>query len=162
MDIFKSLSLCFDCLMKLYSLECTAPLCRPAPPSSLTTSRKMKEDGRGSAETAGKSSPAVNNNSSSRKALTSSDYDRRRSCSGMSSDAGARRTSKWNADGEAKVASGAGSRTGSGVINVDDAMPTPTLTTPRRDARYRKLQTRVYNFLERPRGFRAVSYHVVV
>ncbi|XP_052566622.1 potassium voltage-gated channel subfamily KQT member 1 isoform X12 [Culex pipiens pallens] len=32
----------------------------------------------------------------------------------------------------------------------------------RRDARYRRLQSRVYNFLERPRGFRAIFYHVCV
>ncbi|XP_059615844.1 potassium voltage-gated channel subfamily KQT member 4-like isoform X11 [Phlebotomus argentipes] len=32
----------------------------------------------------------------------------------------------------------------------------------RRDARYRRLQARVYNFLERPRGFPAVFYHVLV
>nr|XP_029712070.1 potassium voltage-gated channel subfamily KQT member 1-like isoform X2 [Aedes albopictus] len=32
----------------------------------------------------------------------------------------------------------------------------------RRDARYRRLQSRVYNFLERPRGFRAIFYHVLV
>uniref|UniRef100_A0A1B0CEI1 Uncharacterized protein n=1 Tax=Lutzomyia longipalpis TaxID=7200 RepID=A0A1B0CEI1_LUTLO len=32
----------------------------------------------------------------------------------------------------------------------------------RRDARYRRLQSRVYNFLERPRGFPAVFYHVLV
>lgn len=50
------------------------------------------------------------------------------------------------------------------VINVDDAMPSATaqIGGPRRDARYRKLQTRIYNFLERPRGFRALAYHVVV
>ncbi|EEB15919.1 conserved hypothetical protein, partial [Pediculus humanus corporis] len=29
----------------------------------------------------------------------------------------------------------------------------------RRDARYRRLQTRVYNFLERPRGVQAILYH---
>ncbi|XP_055603105.1 potassium voltage-gated channel subfamily KQT member 2-like isoform X12 [Uranotaenia lowii] len=32
----------------------------------------------------------------------------------------------------------------------------------RRDARYRRLQSRVYNFLERPRGYKAISYHVLV
>ncbi|KAG5676912.1 hypothetical protein PVAND_006714 [Polypedilum vanderplanki] len=32
----------------------------------------------------------------------------------------------------------------------------------RRDARYRRLQSRVYNFLERPRGLPAVIYHVLV
>lgn len=31
-----------------------------------------------------------------------------------------------------------------------------------RDAIYRKWQTLVYNFLERPRGSKAISYHVVV
>ena len=31
-----------------------------------------------------------------------------------------------------------------------------------RDARYRKLQNKVYNFLERPRGCQAVSYHVLM
>lgn len=30
------------------------------------------------------------------------------------------------------------------------------------DARYRKWQTRAYNFLERPRGSKAIAYHVVV
>ncbi|EFX79118.1 hypothetical protein DAPPUDRAFT_52719 [Daphnia pulex] len=30
------------------------------------------------------------------------------------------------------------------------------------DARYRKWQTRLYNFLERPRGSKAIAYHVVV
>lgn len=32
----------------------------------------------------------------------------------------------------------------------------------RRDARYRRLQSRVYNFLERPRGVPAILYHVIV
>lgn len=32
----------------------------------------------------------------------------------------------------------------------------------RRDARYRRLQARVYNFLERPRGVYAVTYHMIV
>uniref|UniRef100_U5EU00 Putative kcnq potassium channel isoform i n=1 Tax=Corethrella appendiculata TaxID=1370023 RepID=U5EU00_9DIPT len=32
----------------------------------------------------------------------------------------------------------------------------------RRDARYRRLQSRVYNFLERPRGYKAIIYHVMV
>ncbi|XP_055385387.1 potassium voltage-gated channel subfamily KQT member 4 isoform X21 [Condylostylus longicornis] len=32
----------------------------------------------------------------------------------------------------------------------------------RRDARYRRLQSRVYNFLERPRGVPAILYHVMV
>lgn len=32
----------------------------------------------------------------------------------------------------------------------------------RRDARYRRLQSRVYNFLERPRGIPAILYHVLV
>ncbi|KAI9578040.1 hypothetical protein GQX74_013934 [Glossina fuscipes] len=32
----------------------------------------------------------------------------------------------------------------------------------RRDARYRRFQSRVYNFLERPRGPQAVSYHIMV
>lgn len=34
--------------------------------------------------------------------------------------------------------------------------------TRHRDARYRKLQNKVYNFLERPRGCQAVSYHVLM
>ncbi|XP_023245419.1 potassium voltage-gated channel subfamily KQT member 5 [Copidosoma floridanum] len=32
----------------------------------------------------------------------------------------------------------------------------------RRDARYRRLQARVYNFLERPRGVYAITYHMIV
>ncbi|XP_044021074.1 potassium voltage-gated channel subfamily KQT member 1-like isoform X3 [Aphidius gifuensis] len=32
----------------------------------------------------------------------------------------------------------------------------------RRDARYRRLQTNFYNFLERPRGIYAVTYHMIV
>ncbi|XP_052125455.1 potassium voltage-gated channel subfamily KQT member 3-like isoform X8 [Frankliniella occidentalis] len=32
----------------------------------------------------------------------------------------------------------------------------------RRDARYRRLQSRVYNFLERPRGLPSIFYHIVV
>uniref|UniRef100_T1J3K6 Uncharacterized protein n=1 Tax=Strigamia maritima TaxID=126957 RepID=T1J3K6_STRMM len=32
----------------------------------------------------------------------------------------------------------------------------------RRDVRYRKLQSKIYNFLERPRGCKAVCYHVLV
>ncbi|KAL0268545.1 UNVERIFIED_CONTAM: hypothetical protein PYX00_010447 [Menopon gallinae] len=32
----------------------------------------------------------------------------------------------------------------------------------RRDARYRRSQTKVYNFLERPRGFQAILYHIIV
>ena len=34
--------------------------------------------------------------------------------------------------------------------------------TSRRDVRYRKTQARVYNFLERPRGVKAVIYHMSV
>ncbi|XP_042232598.1 potassium voltage-gated channel subfamily KQT member 1-like isoform X2 [Homarus americanus] len=34
--------------------------------------------------------------------------------------------------------------------------------TSRRDVRYRRTQARVYNFLERPRGVRAVIYHLAV
>ncbi|XP_069946650.1 potassium voltage-gated channel subfamily KQT member 1 isoform X2 [Cherax quadricarinatus] len=34
--------------------------------------------------------------------------------------------------------------------------------TSRRDVRYRRTQARVYNFLERPRGIRAVIYHLAV
>ncbi|GAV01465.1 hypothetical protein RvY_12174 [Ramazzottius varieornatus] len=37
-----------------------------------------------------------------------------------------------------------------------------SLRRHRRDARYRKLQAKVYNFLERPRGFRAITYHMLV
>lgn len=32
----------------------------------------------------------------------------------------------------------------------------------RRDARYRRLQSKFYNFLERPRGVKAVLYHMIV
>ncbi|XP_037968694.2 potassium voltage-gated channel subfamily KQT member 1 isoform X4 [Plutella xylostella] len=32
----------------------------------------------------------------------------------------------------------------------------------RRDARYRRLQSKIYNFLERPRGAKAVLYHMIV
>uniref|UniRef100_A0A0C9Q7B4 KCNQ5 protein n=1 Tax=Fopius arisanus TaxID=64838 RepID=A0A0C9Q7B4_9HYME len=32
----------------------------------------------------------------------------------------------------------------------------------RRDARYRRLQTNFYNFLERPRGIYAITYHMIV
>lgn len=32
----------------------------------------------------------------------------------------------------------------------------------RRDARYRRLQHRIYNFLERPKDYRAISYHLLV
>lgn len=32
----------------------------------------------------------------------------------------------------------------------------------RRDARYRRWQSRVYNFLERPRGAASIFYHIVV
>nr|QTA73544.1 potassium voltage-gated channel protein KCNQ [Scolopendra subspinipes] len=32
----------------------------------------------------------------------------------------------------------------------------------RRDVRYRRLQSRIYNFLERPRGWKAVVYHIAV
>ncbi|XP_023160128.1 potassium voltage-gated channel subfamily KQT member 1 isoform X6 [Drosophila hydei] len=34
--------------------------------------------------------------------------------------------------------------------------------THRRDARYRRMQSRLYNFLERPRGLHAIFYHVMV
>ncbi|KAK7078001.1 hypothetical protein SK128_012397 [Halocaridina rubra] len=34
--------------------------------------------------------------------------------------------------------------------------------TSRRDVRYRRTQAKVYNFLERPRGMRAVVYQVAV
>ena len=32
----------------------------------------------------------------------------------------------------------------------------------KRDARYRRFQARVYNFLERPKDWRAISYHLLV
>lgn len=32
----------------------------------------------------------------------------------------------------------------------------------KRDARYRKIQTKIYNFLERPRGCGSVIYHICV
>ena len=32
----------------------------------------------------------------------------------------------------------------------------------KRDARYRRLQVRIYNFLERPKDWRAISYHLLV
>ena len=32
----------------------------------------------------------------------------------------------------------------------------------RRDQRYRKLQAKIYNFLERPRGWKAIAYHLLV
>ena len=32
----------------------------------------------------------------------------------------------------------------------------------KRDARFRKVQTRIYNFLERPTGWLAVIYHILV
>ncbi|XP_017837617.1 potassium voltage-gated channel subfamily KQT member 4 isoform X8 [Drosophila busckii] len=35
-------------------------------------------------------------------------------------------------------------------------------STHRRDARYRRMQSRLYNFLERPRGLHAIFYHVMV
>lgn len=30
----------------------------------------------------------------------------------------------------------------------------------RKDSRWRKLQAKLYNFLERPRGYKAVIYHI--
>uniref|UniRef100_A0A0K8V298 Potassium voltage-gated channel subfamily KQT member 5 n=2 Tax=Bactrocera latifrons TaxID=174628 RepID=A0A0K8V298_BACLA len=39
---------------------------------------------------------------------------------------------------------------------------TYTRGTHRRDARYRIIQGRIYNFLERPRGLIAISYHIMV
>lgn len=68
------------------------------------------------------------------------------------------------------------SRASSGMIElVEDAlggavvsvMPVPSngaggSGTAGMDARYRKWQTRAYNFLERPRGPKAIAYHVVV
>ena len=44
----------------------------------------------------------------------------------------------------------------------DTAVPGSTVVTSKLDANYRKWQTRIYNFLERPRGIRAISYHLVV
>jgi potassium voltage-gated channel KQT-like subfamily protein len=32
----------------------------------------------------------------------------------------------------------------------------------RRDKRYRRIQNVIYNFLERPRGYKAFSYHIIV
>jgi potassium voltage-gated channel KQT-like subfamily protein len=32
----------------------------------------------------------------------------------------------------------------------------------KRDARYRRTQARMYNFLERPKDWRAISYHLLV
>jgi hypothetical protein len=66
------------------------------------------------------------------------------------------------------------SRGSTGVIEmVEDALGGAVVTVPPsscsgnggsagRDARYRKWQTRLYNFLERPRGSKAIAYHVVV
>lgn len=45
---------------------------------------------------------------------------------------------------------------GGAVVSVMPVAPNGTTT------RYRKWQTRAYNFLERPRGPRAIAYHVVV
>lgn len=32
----------------------------------------------------------------------------------------------------------------------------------KRDARYRRAQARIYNFLERPKNWRSISYHLLV
>ncbi|KAL7636538.1 UNVERIFIED_CONTAM: hypothetical protein RMT77_013313 [Armadillidium vulgare] len=32
----------------------------------------------------------------------------------------------------------------------------------RRDMRYRRIQAKIYNFLERPRGYKAITYHILV
>ena len=32
----------------------------------------------------------------------------------------------------------------------------------KRDARYRRMQAKAYNFLERPKDWRAISYHLLV
>ena len=32
----------------------------------------------------------------------------------------------------------------------------------KRDVRYRRMQARIYNFLERPKDWRAISYHLLV
>ena len=32
----------------------------------------------------------------------------------------------------------------------------------KRDARYRRIQAKIYNFLERPKDWRAISYHLLV
>ncbi|XP_065565968.1 potassium voltage-gated channel subfamily KQT member 1-like isoform X2 [Artemia franciscana] len=38
----------------------------------------------------------------------------------------------------------------------------PEQIKARKDAKYRKLQSKIYNFLERPRGCKAITYHVIV
>jgi hypothetical protein len=32
----------------------------------------------------------------------------------------------------------------------------------KRDAKYRRLQNKIYNFLERPKDYRSISYHILV
>lgn len=63
------------------------------------------------------------------------------------------------------------SRGSTGMIEMvedalDGAVVPPNITAnggaASMDARYRKWQTRLYNFLERPRGSKAIAYHVVV
>jgi len=44
----------------------------------------------------------------------------------------------------------------------DAAAPGSAVVPSKLDANYRKWQTRIYNFLERPRGIRAISYHLIV
>ena len=50
---------------------------------------------------------------------------------------------------------------GGAVVNVGPVLPNGS-GGGGMDARYRKWQTRAYNFLERPRGSKAIAYHVVV
>ena len=65
------------------------------------------------------------------------------------------------------------SRSSTGMIEmVEDALGGAVVSVPPNcsgnggsagmDAGYRKWQTRLYNFLERPRGSKAIAYHVVV
>ncbi|XP_065284577.1 potassium voltage-gated channel subfamily KQT member 2-like [Dermacentor albipictus] len=61
-----------------------------------------------------------------------------------------------------------GPRHGGSLLSLHTSLPSRTsllgkplkVGTHPRDAKYRKKQTFMYNFLERPRGYRAAAYHI--
>jgi hypothetical protein len=49
-----------------------------------------------------------------------------------------------------------------GTVEVENSPSVCFGRTSRKDTKYRKLQCKLYNFLERPRGPKAVLYHILM
>ncbi|XP_057327146.1 potassium voltage-gated channel subfamily KQT member 4 isoform X3 [Microplitis mediator] len=70
-----------------------------------------------------------------------------------------------NLDDEAAAGRGKGEGAGGGRLTAPrmSLLGRPiNYRATRRDARYRRIQTNFYNFLERPRGIYAITYHMIV